>query len=305
MWRLETTRAVYAVKEINRDFGNPGYVPWYERAFRAEMTAFHAGVPMPRPVPVPATGGCLAELPGTGAHPTTVRLHDWVDATPLRNPGYTTAQARWIGATLAQIHTLRIAPDEPEGSVWHVFGEAYWSELTSRAEDAATAWAPGLRERLGIIAELEAYVVASRADLGPLIMSHRDVDQKNVLVAPDGALMLVDWDATGAVSARHELANAALVWGRGDFDEPQAEFSRALVDGYRDAGGEYDAPRPSDFAEFVCGMIHWFEYNVRRTLGERLHDETDRQLADREARHVLGQLARFAGSLEAWAHMLA
>jgi hypothetical protein len=53
--------------------------------------------------------------------------------------------------------------------------------------------------------------------------------------------------------------------------------------------------------EFIGEVLSWLEYNVRRTLGERLHDESDRVLADREARQMLGNLPRFQRSLDAWA----
>ncbi len=46
LWRLTTTRGVFAVKALNRDFENPDYVGWYERAFPVELAAFDARVPM-------------------------------------------------------------------------------------------------------------------------------------------------------------------------------------------------------------------------------------------------------------------
>ena len=304
MWRLETTRGRFAVKQINRDFDNPGYVDWYERAFRAEMTAYHAGVPMPRPVAVPETGACLAELPDSGPRPTTVRVHDWVDATPIANGDYGANVPHRIGEILARVHALRIEPDGVVGEVWRIFGPRHWLGLAERAEAAGAEWARALDDGLSLVAEMEAFVDASRPSLGPMIMSHRDVDQKNVLVAADGGLLIVDWDATGPVSARHELANTTLVWGGGYFGEPRAELSRAVIEGYRATGGEFDDPRPPDFAEFVCIMVNWFEFNVRRALGERLQDESDRALAEREVRHILRQLDRVARSPRSWATML-
>ena len=76
LWRIETERGVFALKEMNRDYQRDDYVSWHERAFTLEVAARRAGVPAPRPAPESRTGRCLAEIPGTGPHPMTVRVHE-------------------------------------------------------------------------------------------------------------------------------------------------------------------------------------------------------------------------------------
>lgn len=120
----------------------------------------------------------------------------------------------------------------------------------------------------------------------------------------NGGLMLVDWDAAGPVSPRHEVAKEALNWSGVHLGELDPAVAHALIEGYRRTDGTYDDPRPEDFGEFVAVMLAWCEYNVRRSLGERLHDETDRALAQRQARRILTNFPRFARSLDSWAEML-
>lgn len=66
LWRLETTRGIFAVKEMNRDPDRADYVAWFGRAFTLERAAFRRGIPMPRPVPAAATGRCLGEPARSG-----------------------------------------------------------------------------------------------------------------------------------------------------------------------------------------------------------------------------------------------
>lgn len=301
MWRLASSRGDFAVKELNRNFDDPGYMPWFERAFAVEMAALDAGVPLPRPVPAAATGACLAELPSAGRRPTTVRVHEWLDGVTVPMDAHDPAVAAQVGAILARLHALRLPTPVTIAEMLCAHGDEHWRGLANRLEAANVAWAPQLSATLAIIAELEGFVVDARTDTAPLIMSHRDAYQNNVIVPGDGCALLVDWDGAGPVNPRHEVATAALNWAGVHLGEPDPAIAKALTAAYRAGGGEFDAPRKADFVEFIGEVLSWLEYNIRRTLGERLHDESDRALGDREARQMLGNLPRFQRSLDSWA----
>ena len=98
MWQLETDRGRFAVKELNRDHSDPDYVQRYERAFVVELAAYKANVPMPRPVPVPDTPRCLAELDDSD-EPVTVRVHEWIDGENAARIEVTLELARSVGDT--------------------------------------------------------------------------------------------------------------------------------------------------------------------------------------------------------------
>jgi len=301
MWRLRTERGVFAVKELNRNFDDPGYMPWFERAFAVEMAALEAGVPLPRPLPVAATGGCLAELPSAGTRPTTVRVHEWLEGVTVSMDARDPAVAAQVGAILARLHALRLSTPVTIAEMLRAYGGEHWRGLAERLEAANVPWAPQLSATLVVIGELEGFVVDARTDPAPLIMSHRDAYQNNVIVPADGRATLVDWDGAGPVNPRHEVATAALNWAGVHLGEPDPAIAKALTAAYRAGGGEFEAPRKADFVEFIGEVLSWLEYNIRRALGERLHDESDRALGDRQARQMLENLPRFQRSLDSWA----
>ena len=302
--RLETSRGTFAIKTMNRDPAFVGYDDWIERAFRVESAACAAGISMPQPIAVAATGICLAECPNPDGEPWTVRAHAWVEGEPLQRIVYPATTAAKVGAIIAQIHALGIAAGESVATALRTFGAEHWDALAQRVEQSDVDWGWHFRSCLPAAAEIEAFVASARDADARLILSHRDADQKNFMKTSDGGLMLVDWDAVGPVSARHEIASLALVWGGVDFGEPSREAARALLSGYRDAGGELDAIRASDFGEFLCVMLGWFEYNVRRALGDRNRDEGDRELAAKIVTRFFASLPRFARSPERWAAAL-
>ncbi len=305
MLRLATSRGVFAVKLINRDWGNPDYVPWYERAFKVELAAFAAGIAMPRPVPVAWTGACLAEIADGARSPIMARVHEWVEGAPLTHESASASDAREVGAIVAAIHALAIAPTGNAEHLSSALDRVHWGNLLERGRAGGTAWSGALEAALPIVDGLIAFVQSATPDVRSMIMSHRDSDAKNVLRAKDGRLLLIDWDAASPVVARRDVATHALVWGGGYAGEPNPALARAFVAGYRGAGGVYDNPRADDFAEFLRVMLYWCEFNLRRTLGERLASESHRKIAEAEVRHLLAAFPRFAHSSAAWAKMLA
>lgn len=305
LWRLTATRGAFAVKQMNLDVHRAGYVAWFDRAFALEQAAFAAFVPMPRPVPVAATGRCLGDVAEADGSAITVRVHAWVEGVPLDNStAYPNEVAARVGSILARIHALGMRPEQSAREALRVFGDEHWLALAERADRAGAGWATELRSLLPVIGELEAYVVAAHSDRTGLLLSHRDSDAKNFMRAPSGALLLVDWDQAGPVNPRHDLANTALVWAGVHRGDPDPTVARALVDAYRRGGGVAEPFRPTDLADLVALRIAWFDFNVHRALGERVRDESDRELGAAVVRRNVTQLPRFARSIGAWLSIL-
>ena len=145
-----------------------------------------------------------------------------------------------------------------------------------------------------VLDELEAYVKAAHDDPTPLLLSHRDSDKKNFMRTPAGELILVDWDSAGPVNPRHDLANEALVWAGVHLGDPDPTIARAFADAYRSASGMGEEFHATDLAELVALRLGWFEFNVHRALGERIRDDSDRQLGENAIRRNIEQLPRFA-----------
>lgn len=305
MWRLETVRGCFAVKELNRKWNNPTYVAGYERAFQIEQAALAAGLPMPRPVPVPGTAACLAELPDGTDRPATVRVHEWVQGRNVRMTDVDPEMAGRIGAVLARIHGLALPAPQSLADILWVWGADHWQILARRVSEARLECAGSLREALPLIEEMEAVVIAARTASASVVQSHGDVNYKNVLSTPERELLLVDWDAAGPCGASHEVACAALDWAGVRAHDPRPDLARALIDGYRMAGGQFDGSSRTVFAFFLRGFLNWLEYLVRRSLGEYLQGAEEREVAKQGPRGALANILRFARSLDAWLPLLA
>jgi hypothetical protein len=304
MWRIETDRGRFAVKVLNRDFDRPDYVDWYERAFQIEMAALDAGIPMPRPVPVPATGRCLGELPGGGDRPATVRAHEWVAAKPIGRDDDKATAAGHVGEMLAKVHALDVGCAFTTEEMRRTKGADFWRDLCDRATAAHARLGEDLGAALPLIAELEAIARHAERERMGVVMGHRDAGPGNVLVASDGSLLLIDWDSAGPVVAEQEIAKEALVWAGAFAHDPVPSVAHAFVRGYREAGGAHPEPRAEDLTEFLTTIFGWLAFNVRRAIGERATDERDRLRGDSIAAEIIANVPRYTASVDAWVRIL-
>ena len=80
---------------------------------------------------------------------------------------------------------------------------------------------------------------------GDLVTSHLDLRPENVLVRPDGPVLL-DWDNAGPISAERELARAVYVWSGGN--QVNTGSARRLARAYRRAGGKATIKGPQSFS---------------------------------------------------------
>jgi hypothetical protein len=223
IWKLSGNGTAWAVKELLFEKEEPDVGA--ESALRDAAETL--GISAPRLLP-DRTGAHVVRLP----EGSWVKLYDWVDGTPA-DPSDPEILS-WCGRTLALLHKAgEGAGGTPDGWYERCDPASDWAGLLGKVERAGLPWAAELGRFVATTAvELARHV--SPSSPGDVVTSHLDMRPQNVLVGPDGPVLL-DWDNAGPVSAERELARAVYVWSGGNRFDPEA--ARRLVRAYRDAGG--------------------------------------------------------------------
>lgn len=254
VWRVaDRSGRELAVKDL-------GYIH-DETAVRREVefqeAASRAGVPLARPVPTVA-GGYL--VMADGLH---FRAYDWLaPAHRVRVPASRSVAAA-VGAALARIHVLALPPWAGVDD-WYMTppGGDRWARLADEVSLLRPAWrAPFERELADVVGLGE---IGRRTPPVEAVVCHRDVIAQNTIATASG-LAIVDWDNAGAMWPSSEAGAALLDWGRrprGGVDEPAV---RALVDAYRDAGGDF-SPDDTLFGVGVTIRLNWLALTVEGAL---------------------------------------
>jgi aminoglycoside phosphotransferase (APT) family kinase protein len=281
LYRLDTDRGSYAVKELNLTDRRWRYRA--EEVFRFERAAFAAGIPMPEPIAVDQQ----------------TLVHRWVDGERVPEEPAPTAFAYEVGEILARLHGLDVAwtPEPAEEPA-----PRDWPELAARATASNRPWAAELTAEVDTFQAIAEFVDGCVRP-GPVVLTHKDIQPWNLL-ARDGHPVLLDWELSGLLDLSGELGSTALGLAKGPgLDDLRPAVFRAVLDGYVAGGGRLPASGPSWFAYVIAGWLGHTRSNVLRCLsGLEAVTGPDLALSDEIARagiRGLPELFRRRPDLEA------
>lgn len=252
MWRADTSEGSFAVKELVEPLmPDDTFAPVH-----IELAAFAAGVPSAEPVA--SRSGRWFERSGDRFY----RCHRWVEGSAKANEDTNASEAARMGGLVATLHALRLP--ESQGAPRYEFGREHWIELAQRSR-SGSVWSNLILEHLHEI--LLAETVGANAVSEDAIGSHRDLNAHNVLFEGD-ALVLVDWDAAGPISAPYETVSTATLWAQRPGGSLDRAVARSFLDGYRSAGGRIGPDDVGSVAGWLNGLAWWTERNVQIALAD-------------------------------------
>jgi len=294
VFRLTAGGRHFAVKEMRNPWADPRWQEWLTASFSFERQAIAAGVAAPEPVPNPADGGCLAWVRrcDPALPPAAVRLHHWAAGQPVGPEVVTIEIARWAGEVLAVLHGLQVRPQDRGMYPFPNTDTAdRWPELTAEAERHRASWAELLTTAGQAVSQIADLARSAGFLPEQELISHGDIDQKNLIASPAGPV-LCDWDLAAPVVPRRELADVALSLGCWR----DVSIARAVVDAYRAAGGTDTAFEPPDVGPSLMVGLDWIAFNVERAIGLRPATPDEAQLARRLIPRLLAGLPDSVGA---------
>jgi thiamine kinase-like enzyme len=301
VWRLDTSTGRYAVKRLNPALlATQGARARVIATERIAATLATAGIPAIAALAGP--DGPLCEVPDA-----TVLVYPWVDGATLAPSAAEPDRAAIIGWQLARIHGLDLRSDAMSALAWDAerLREDSWVLLARRAMAADLAWGRPLHELRQALAIWQARARPALTDLHHhQVVSHRDLDQRNVLWRDAHTPALLDWEAAGPTHPTVELADVALNWSGITTGLPDPTTFAAVVAGYRDAGGAQHAESRDVLYVVLYQWLTWLHFNARRALGELGADSEARHLAEREVTTTLGAVRALGAHVDRWASWL-
>ena len=75
--------------------------------------------------------------------------------------------------------------------------------------------------------------------------------------------VIVDWEAAGLINPTRELADVALAWSGQTVGEPSEAAFRAVIDGYRKAGGPLADSAYDALHSCLGNWLEWLEARIQ------------------------------------------
>jgi thiamine kinase-like enzyme len=258
MWRLNTDKASFAIKQLSKDIEltNARVIKNYELSEHIASRFVALGIPAV--AAIQKFDKYLFIMDGTG-----FLVYPWVDAKSASH-AVSENHALKIATILAKMHCFNL--DEPEITEpeFYTHTKERILELITKAERFDCPFAADLQKnKNNILVANEAYHNAIPILKTHSVVSHGDLDQKNVLWDTGNNPILIDWESASKVNPTYDIINTAFYWSgiTTDFDR---ELFFKMIDAYQKAGGIINKVHAVAACYGAFSWIGWLVYNIDR-----------------------------------------
>ena len=262
MWRLDSGRGSYAIKQLcsDTDVRNPVTVRHYNGT--ESIAEAFAGHGLPAIFALQHNAQYLHVIDDTG-----YLVYPWTNAIALAKEQIAEQQALLVARIMARMHRADLDMQECKAAQYDIQPEDKLITLVQEAGGHGVHNFDQLREHLpmflNILANLKTAIPVLRKRR---VISHGDLDHKNVLWDTAGKPFIIDWESARKLNPTHEIILEALEWS-GITAQFQVTLFEKMLAAYKEAGGIIESD--SLEASFHCVMgdwLNWLMYNLGRNI---------------------------------------
>ncbi len=268
MWRLDTDKGSYAIKQLSKDIDlkNEQVIKNYELSEKIASRFSALGIPA---VPAIENTGQYLFMGGE----IGFLVYPWVDAKALDQHAVSESHALKIAEILAKMHCLNLNEPEITQPEFYTHTNQKILELLDKAETFNCPFAADLRKnQKNILVANEAYQNAIPTLKTHIVVSHGDLDQKNVLWDSSNNPILIVWEAACKIDPTYDIIGTAFNWSgiTSSFDK---DLFFKMIEAYQKAGGVINKEHVVAACYGAFSWIGWLVYNIERScvLGESEH----------------------------------
>lgn len=278
MYAAETERGRYAVKALNpavmkreKALGN---------TIRSEKIARELSREVPAVTAIWKDGQAVRALEGR-----YYMVFPWQEGKSIFPGEITPAHCERIGGILGTIHRANVQIDGLTCGDTDLF-DPDWESVLRLAQRQKPPWLRLFTARYEKIRGwTERYEAAAERLSGEQVLSHRDLDPKNVLWEGTEPF-LIDWEAAGYVNPDRELAEVINYWVCDKRGRPDRAKFRALLTAYQARRPLLDTDWPAAL-DSGYGMLDWLLYNMKRSLGIECGSKEEQRLGAQQVKGTL------------------
>ncbi|MFU1793116.1 phosphotransferase [Paenibacillus azoreducens] len=290
MYAVETATGKYAIKALNpqimlRPTAMANYIA------SEDIARIAAGKVGALPA-IRANGTCLHEI-----EDQYYLVFDWIDGSSLTSAEITPEHCMKMGDVLAELHLTDFSgfniPDHRSEGAQLI----NWNRYLQLGRVNGAEWLNLLLANQAMLAEWNAQAIESENLLSAdLVISHRDLDPKNVLWN-QGRPIVIDWEAAGYVNPMKELIETAMYWSENTIGLTDQEKFTALINGYKQRYGSPQANWSIVLAGIFGGKLDWLEYNLKRSLWIECTDPQEQRIGTVQVTETIQGIKRYADAI--------
>jgi thiamine kinase-like enzyme len=262
MWRVQTIKNLYAVKEINVTL-NDEIKKQLELTEQIAETYRDLGISVI--TSIKKNGIALNTIEGT-----SFIAYPWVEATSSPGTAVSAETAVQIADILSKLHLANIRIEDLAQAEYPFYTQNDLENIFAAANAQPDEFPASLFENVNrIIAINNRYIDVIPALQSVSVVSHGDLDQKNVIWDKNGKPYLIDWESARRLNPNQELINLALDWSgiiTGTIDH--AIFLKIIQTYSVNCAIDIEQVRPC-LSGILGGWIGWLIHNVKKLTTEK------------------------------------
>jgi thiamine kinase-like enzyme len=303
MWRLETVRGTYAIKELNLKIQDLDPNISSENSIQQAYALTESIAQAFLDIGIPAVAALRAgnELVAKISDKLVI-VFEWVEGKSLSVAAAPKDQAFLIGKIMAKMHKANLELPGLNMNPLNLFSNAHWELLFEKFLGEfpdSTSW---LAKELVLDWNQKAEGIVKKLERN-MVLGHGDIDQKNVIWKDSQSPFIIDWESAGRVNPGLELMDAALNWGglvSGDVNE---DSIKAVLDGYKSEGGEILESGAELMSACIIKWLPWLEFNIQRATDPASTSE-ERELGFSQTQNTSRNLKLIAENSSRWAGLV-
>lgn len=293
MYRVSTTDGTYAVKVLNPEI--------MKRADALSNTVHSEKIAKAFEGLIPVIASL--EIDGRQVHKLGedyCLVFPWTDATPVFSEEITPHHCEAIGNILGKIHqrNLKMEGIIPGKDSFEMFHWETYLQRIDELKNRDVEWIAAYKKAFKDIKAWNRKACGAEGYLSEYaVISHRDMDPKNVLWRDDKPCV-IDWEAAGYVNPYQELLEAINYWTDDGTGKLVKEKYEALTNAYCSYMDLETVMWEKVFDASYIGMLGWLEYNVKRALGTEVSGEAEIRLGEEQVTATIQELYSYQGKVE-------
>lgn len=286
MYLVETTAGKYAVKALNPQImKRPNVIRNY---INSERIAKKLSEIVPALPALQINNNPVQYIDGQ-----YFMVFEWLDGISLSQDEITSDHCRIMGNILASIHTADLTDLDITENVFTGGKQIDWNYYLDIGRKQSAPWAEVFNRN---IKELYDWNLKSmKADMAlhkDMVLSHRDMDSKNVLWNKEKPV-LIDWESAGYVNPMKELIEVLMYWSGTGNNKVDEDRFKALLSGYKEKKEIHEANWSEALNSGYCGKLNWLEYSLKRSLKIECSDKQEQQLGTQQAFSTISELLNY------------
>ena len=225
------------------------------------------------------------------------QVFPWINGLTQCPDGKKERVSHKIGRLLGQLHRVDFSHMEDLNMEEEAYVQVDWQKIIKQGiyEDLKVK----LQQTVdfNFLDQIQARTFKGHQALKKMIISHRDLDPKNVMWTDDKEPIIVDWEAAGYVNPTFELLEVALYWSENKDASIDSNAFISFIEGYKSVCD-------IDYKEMVhvwdaihMNKLGWIEYNLKKVLGIESNSYQESILAYDQVMDTLKSIKSFEDTM--------